>query len=325
MPLSSDLCSKSVNAAVAAIEVYNKPNFSYREEAFCLLMTNAWELLLKAKWLSGHAEAIESLYEMVKDSSGAERPKENRSGNPTSFGLVYLAKLLAAEKDSGIEKATFENILALVEIRDNAAHLINKDLYIGRRVQEIGTASLQNYLFLASKWFSLDLSAYNFFLMPISFYHGFETAEPITRADYSIQVQRLLAYLDRLEAEEEPLGATQHVALRLQTSLVRSRGDSAVEFRFTDDPRAPAIAIREEDVMKNYPLTYRNLSDKLRERYSNFLENQEYHDIRQPLENERKYCLVRFLNPNKPESSKQRFYNPNIFQEFDKRYKLRRE
>jgi hypothetical protein len=54
-----------VQAAVAAIEIYNKPTFSYREEAFALLMTNAWELLFKAKWLLDRGEAIESLYEMV--------------------------------------------------------------------------------------------------------------------------------------------------------------------------------------------------------------------------------------------------------------------
>jgi hypothetical protein len=30
MPLGADLAGKSVQAAVAAIEVYNKPNFSYR-------------------------------------------------------------------------------------------------------------------------------------------------------------------------------------------------------------------------------------------------------------------------------------------------------
>ncbi|SFU33553.1 hypothetical protein SAMN05216417_101322 [Nitrosospira multiformis] len=63
-PLSAELVDKSVQAAVAAIEVYNKPNFSYREEAFALLMSNAWEILLKAKWVFDHAEAIESLYEL---------------------------------------------------------------------------------------------------------------------------------------------------------------------------------------------------------------------------------------------------------------------
>jgi hypothetical protein len=174
MPLSVDLAAKSVQAAVAAIEVYNKPSFTYREEAFSLLMTNAWELLLKAKWLADHGEAIETLYEMTKDNTGRQKPKENRSGNPISVGLTYLAAAMVADKKTGLEKAAQENLLALVEIRDNAAHLINKDPYIGRRVQEVGTASLRNYLLLTASWFKLDLSQYNFFLMPISFYHGFE-------------------------------------------------------------------------------------------------------------------------------------------------------
>jgi uncharacterized protein DUF3644 len=82
MPLSVDLAAKSVQAAVAAIEIYNKPSFTYREEAFSLLMTNAWELLLKAKWLADHGEVVETLYEMTKDNTGGQKPKENRSGNP---------------------------------------------------------------------------------------------------------------------------------------------------------------------------------------------------------------------------------------------------
>lgn len=43
---SDELAHKAVAAAVASIEVYNKPDFYYREETFAILMTNAWELLL---------------------------------------------------------------------------------------------------------------------------------------------------------------------------------------------------------------------------------------------------------------------------------------
>jgi hypothetical protein len=326
MPLSADLAEKSVQAAIAAIEIYNKPNFSYREEAFSLLMTNAWELLLKAKWLVDRAEAVESLYEMIKaEPDGSERPKVNGSGNPISHGLVYLAARMVEDKNSGLEPASNENILALVEIRNNAAHLVNKDLYIGRRVQEIGTASLRNYLTLATEWFGLDLSIYNFFLMPISFYHGFETAEPVSRAAYSEQVQNLLSFIDAREATEAQNEGNQHVALHLETRLVRGKDAAAIEFRYTDDPKAPAISIREQDVFKNYPMTYRDLSDAMKRRYSNFLENRAYHRLRQAFEREQKFCIVRLLNPQKPDSSKQRFYNANIFQEFDKHYTRRKK
>jgi len=45
------LLEKSIQAVLSAIELYNKPIFSYREESFSILMVNAWELLLKAKKL----------------------------------------------------------------------------------------------------------------------------------------------------------------------------------------------------------------------------------------------------------------------------------
>jgi hypothetical protein len=326
MPLSADLAEKSVQAAIAAIEIYNKPNFSYREEAFSLLMTNAWELLLKAKWLVDHSEVVESLYEIVKDDpAGPQHPKVNGSGNPISHGLVYLAARMMEDKNSGLEPASNENILALVEIRNNAAHLINKDLYIGRRVQEIGTACLRNYLMLATEWFGSDLSVYNFFLMPISFYHGFEAAEPASRDAYPEQIQRLLSYIDAREATEADGDGNQHVALHLETRLVKGKDAAALEFRYTDDPKAPAIAVREQDVFKNYPMTYRDLSDTMKRRYSNFLENRDYHRLRKTLEREQKFCILRLLNPSKPESTKQRFYNANIFHEFDKHYARRKK
>jgi hypothetical protein len=320
MPLSADLAAKSVQAAVAAIEIYNKPSFTYREEAFSLLMANAWELLLKAKWLADHAEAVDTLYEMTKDKTGDQKPKENRSGNPISVGLTYLAAAMVTDKKTGLEKAAQENLLALVEIRDNAAHLINKDPYIGRRVQEVGTASLRNYLLLAASWFKLDLSQYNFFLMPISFYHGFEAAEPATRADYPVQVQKLLAYLDAREATDTDDAGGQHVALRLETRLVRGKDTAAVEFRYTENPNAPAIAMRQEDILKNYPMTYDLLTAALSKRYSDFMVNTKYHRLRRGLEIERKFCFPHPLNPTKPKGAVQRLYNSNIFQEFDKHY-----
>ena len=46
-----EILDKSIAACVSAIEVYNKPDFRYREETFSILMVNAWELLLKSLYL----------------------------------------------------------------------------------------------------------------------------------------------------------------------------------------------------------------------------------------------------------------------------------
>jgi hypothetical protein len=90
MAQSKDLSEKSIHAAVAAIEIYNKPDFHYREEAFALLITNAWELLLKAKWLLDHGENITSLYEYDRNTDGSTTPRTGRSGNQITFGLVEM-------------------------------------------------------------------------------------------------------------------------------------------------------------------------------------------------------------------------------------------
>jgi hypothetical protein len=328
--LSHDLAQKAVQAAIAAIEIYNKPDFYFREEAFSLLITNAWELLLKGKWLADHGEEFASLCEY--DHNPTDRIEKtvrvNRSGNPITFGLTYLANKLSEDKNSGLEKPCLDNLLALVEVRDTSAHFLNKDLYFGRRILEIGTASLQNFLSLVTEWFQLDLSRYNFFLMPLSFYHGFEAAVPVSMSSYPEQMRRLLAYFDALEAAQPEPGeqATgQSFSLRLETRVVRGKDTQAVAFRWTDDPSAPAVGLREEDILKAYPWTYRVLTDNLKKRYSDFLENNAYHAIRRELETNKKLVLTRSLQPDNPKTSKQRFYSPNIVNEFDKTFHRRKK
>src|SRR5262249_11733426 len=117
----------------------------------------------------------------------------------------------------------------------------------------------------------------------------------------------------------------QHVSMRLETKLMRGRDTCSVAFRWTDDPSAPFLSVREDDLLKNYPMTYRDLADAMKRRYSDFLENRDFHRMRQELEKERKFSIVRVLNPSNPKSSKQRFYNANILQEFDNKYTRRQK
>ena len=330
MSNSASLAEKSVQAAVAAIEIYNKPDFSYREEAFSLLMSNAWELLLKAKWLLDHGEDISSLYETEPDpiDPTKRRPKLNRCGNPITFGLTFLSGKLLEDQNSGFGKNCDDNLKGLIEIRDNAAHFINKDLNFGRRVLEFGTASLQNYLRLGSEWLNLDLSRYNFFLMPLSFYHGFESVVAASIATYSDQESRLITYLeglDRGETTDETEDDVGVVSMRIKTTLIRGKSDDAIAFRWTDDKNAPSLSISEEDILKNYTLDYKKLTSQIRRRYNDFIENNEYHKIRKPLESEKKFCIERLLDPGNPKSPKKRFYNSNILTEFDKHYTKRQK
>ena len=73
----SELLERSVSAMSGAVEIYNKPGFSYRNESFAILAINAWELLLKAKWLALHNNNIRALYvyERRTNKSGTRSKK----------------------------------------------------------------------------------------------------------------------------------------------------------------------------------------------------------------------------------------------------------
>ena len=93
-PIYKSLLSKSINSMLSAIEIYNKPNFLYREETFAILAVNAIELLFKAHLLKLHNYSIKELYvmESVKTKKGEvhkrkKTPKLNRSGNPMTIGI----------------------------------------------------------------------------------------------------------------------------------------------------------------------------------------------------------------------------------------------
>ena len=66
-------------AMLAAVEIYNKTVFEYREETFCVLMSNAWEVLLKAEILRHADERLTVLYLPKKDR---KYPRAVLTGNP---------------------------------------------------------------------------------------------------------------------------------------------------------------------------------------------------------------------------------------------------
>lgn len=101
------MLEKSIAAMLSAIEIYNKPDFKYREETFSVLCINAWELLLKSKVLNLASNKVASLYAMeyrtLKSGkkSTVKRPKTNRSGNPLSINLFEAYRI--ATEDYGVK------------------------------------------------------------------------------------------------------------------------------------------------------------------------------------------------------------------------------
>ena len=319
------MLEKSVAAILSAIEIYNKPDFKYREETFSVLCVNAWELLLKAKVLNLASNKIASLYVMEYRvlSSGKKsnilRPKINRSGNPHSIGLFEAYRVISEDYGVKIDKAVNDNLIAITEVRDNSIHFVNDDFLLALKIQELGTASLQNYLQLVKIWFGDVLSGYNFYLMPISFFRDFNTSTGFSLNANEKNVLKFIKKAEECYDDTETLN-DYNLSLRIDIKLQKVKSSSADQFNLTNDPSAPSIRLSEEDFTDNYPWDYQVLTTRLSKRYSDFKVNNDYHVKRKLLESDTRFAHVRFLNPNNRNGGKKLLYNPNIQKEFDKYY-----
>lgn len=328
-PLFQKLLDKSRSSIVAAIEIYNKPHFYYREESFALLAINAWELLFKARLLQIHRNDIAVLYvrekRQKKDGSKSTKTyiKRNRSGNPMTIGLNASMTRLASEREARLPQNVRRNVDGLIEIRDNAAHYINPSSMVTKEILEIATASIRNYVSLLYTWFNYDLSSDVSLFLPLGFIQG-------TQQWHSIQAstneKRLLQYLHGLASAPENASHQAddfHVAVRVEVRLERSKMEDAIKIAHSDDPNATKVVISEEQIQEKYPWDYKELIRRLRARYRDFKLDRKAHAIRKNLIKDERYARERLLNPLNPKGPKTVLYNPNILKEFDRHYTKR--
>ena len=318
---SQELVDKSVAAMISAIEIYNKPDFKYREETFSILAINSWELLLKAKWLKDNGNRVRSLYVMERKNRPSGKPYKNpkikltECGNPFTHSLDFLATTLREKKV--LADAAFKNIKALGEIRDSAVHFYNRNSLFAIRLQEVGSAAVKNFVAASREWFEVDLTEFNFYLMPLAFV---ATNQKLKAVSLNKEERNLASYIFGLEAENGSGGGEYAISVNIEVKFSRSKASDALNVQLTNDPTAIKLHLSEEQIKDKYPLNYAALTEECRKRYSNFVLNNKYHRLRNPLKSDKKYCLVRRLDPDNPRSAKQEWYSRAIFTELDKHY-----
>ncbi len=318
---SKELLDRAIAATVSAIEVYNKPDFLYREEAFAVLAINGWELLLKAKWLADHDNRIRSLYVMEPRSkldgtkSKKLQIKLTRSGNPFTHSLDFLAKKLV--EAGAFDSNAWANLQLLLEMRDSSIHFYNLSGAFPVRLQEIGTASLKNFVAATNSWFGRDMSEFNFYLMPLSFITLPQQSDAIV---LNHEEKKFLAFVDSLERADEDANSLYSVTVNIDVKFTRSKAKDALGIHVTNNPNAPEVRLTEEQIRERYPWDYDRLTEECRKRYTDFKAVQKYHDIRKRLLKEKRFGDIRYLDPGNPKSPKKPLFNPNIMQELDKHY-----
>jgi hypothetical protein len=252
------LVDKSIAAALAAIEVYNKPDFRYREESFVILLVNAWELLLKAKILKDSKNRLSSLY--VHFGKNNRKIKRSRTGNPLTIELFGAIQRLT------LDPVVSDNLASLVEIRDTAVHFYNDDgvRYI---VYTLGVAALRNYQHLAKEWFKKSLTAYHFYILPIGFSHSFRTFRLLDLESTPETVAKLFKGVADAQAKA-PTDGPYYFACEITTELKSAKKFAdAADMSVKVDPNAKDAAVVITQLKKKldqYPLSFTEVVDRVK-------------------------------------------------------------
>ena len=318
---SKKLLDRSVSAMVAAIEIYNKPGFPYRNESFAILAINGWELLLKAKWLDMHGNKRQSLYVYDRHStkSGSTSTKKSikktRSGTPFTHDLTYLVKQL--ENSKTLDHSASRNIEVMLEFRDCATHFYNESPDFNAHLYEIGAACVKNFVNAVREWFNRDVTEFDLHLMPLTFV---SLPSNVEASLLNAEQNNFLAFLNGIDEPDTDPESPYSVRVNVELKFVKAKSKDAFPVQVTNDPSALQVALTEQDIRERYPWDYTELTNRCKARYEGFKVNKKYHELRKGLESDDRFGHQRFLDPGNSSSSKKTFFNPNILQEFDKHY-----
>lgn len=254
--ISTKIMESSLQAALASIEIYNKPNFNYREQVFVILIVNAWELLLKAKIIRDAGEALDSVYVILPSG----KPKSSRSGNPMTIDMGHAAKRLK------LHVAVSENLSKLLEIRDTAVHFyFNESLsYL---VFTLGVASLKNYQTLIEDWFGRSLREYNLQILPLAFTYNFKTLSLLEIEKQPEVIANLIKSVSSVQSSIDQTSDFHFVCEVITEIRSAKKYLEDADFVTHVDSTAPEgskVFIKTQRLIDRYPITYHELVARVR-------------------------------------------------------------
>ena len=313
------LLDKSINSMLSAIEIYNKPNFLYREETFAILAVNSWELLLKAYLLRKYSYNLKCLYRMefvVKkngENSKRRKPTLNRTGNPTTIG-IYEAMAKIEKLDQKFSSNLKASIEALIELRDNAIHFHN-DRHISKEIQELGFACIKNYIAIIKKWkIEIKMSKYNFYLMPLAYIDSNVEVDGII----TDETEKYLNFVKKKVDDNSGKNDEFTIAIAIDINFKKTNSFEGLPMKYDKD--GTAVTITEEDMRVKYSLTYNDIKQQLKTRYENCKMDKTFHATMSKLKENDKLYHFRKLDISDEKSGGKGFYSTNVWKELDKFY-----
>ncbi len=246
-------------AMLAAIEIYNKPRFDYREECCVILLLNAWELVLKAL-LSKNEESI--FY-----------PKKRKEPYRT---LSWRDALGAAESffPKDLPPLPVRRNLELLGIyRDNAVHFYNARAF-GTVLHALAQTSIVNFKDLLLASFEVDLGTeITWQLLPLGLRSPLDPIEYISGKTSdekrgSPAIRQFLAELAAAAREVQETGADTGrlltaFSVKLESTKKIQDADVVVGVTKASDSPGPLAVVKMVDPNVSHPLRQTEIVQKI--------------------------------------------------------------
>ena len=258
----------------AAIEIYNKPGFPYRNESFSILAINAWELLLKSKWLDLHDNDLRSLYIYRPRNTNTGKKtkrqfiKRRKSGTPFTKSMISLARKLIEKRT--LDPIALSNLELMYEFRNCASYFYNQSKAFDTLIYELSVACVKNFSLTVDNWFARSIQEFSIHLMPLTM--G-DIPNVVDVSSLKADEKRFLALIDSTNQSVINPESPYSLIVNVEVKFTKSKDKDALLVRKTVDKSATPIRLTEEAVRERYPWDYRTLTDRCKQRYDGFKEN----------------------------------------------------
>ena len=253
------LLENSKAAMIAAIEIYNKPTFRYRDECVVILLLNAWELALKAL--------------LSKNKKTIFYPKKRKQPYRT---LTWQDALMSAKiyfpKDIP-HLAIQRNLELLGTYRDNAVHFYNSANF-ALVLYALSQTCIKNFRDLLEALFGVRLeNEINWQLLPLGIRPPIDVISYISTdkgEKKSDAVRQFLAELaeaaNELKAAGEDTGRLLTV-FNVKLESVKKIGDAdiVVAVENAEGFEGPLSVIKTQDPNITHPLRQKDVVSKVAE------------------------------------------------------------
>jgi|SRR5271169_967124 len=240
------LVDNSLAAMLSAIEVYNKPQMTYRDEIAVMLFVNAWELALKA-----------TLRQKGRSIFFTKKRGEKYRSIPLNdaLGRIVANNLWPPGMD---EPAVAANVKALTEYRDRAIHLYNAQ-GLGAVIYPFLQQNVLNYRDFMLAKFRKDLAdSMTWQLLPLGATAPADVVQFMRVDNYATmgaEVQQFIDELRRFMSEAEAVGSDlARVATIYDIKLQSVKKMTSADLAVAVSPTAGGqVVVRKTDPNQTHP------------------------------------------------------------------------